>query len=340
MKDIVEILRISGLNGLLKLADHSKQLRNHTRNFAAMNCLIALERCNLNSQLLTDSGLDIHAQKDLDGLTLSTICEFLYEIDILDTKSPGIYRVKNKQQFQARLQTMYACLAYLDPVQVMDRLLKKEYVYGQHVARNDHYDAVASATLTSIFSFGLSKHVLDMVEAKSLMDLGSGTGEYLAFLEKHKFPGRLYGMDNAEDAIAEGKRRGYESEQTQLLVGNIFDLSNQVRQANIPSVDIFSFMFVLHEFEDRQIRRILNSIKEDFPQSKILLTEITMQTSADTKKANRTVFPELKFVHQLSKQILRTPSEWTQIFSDSNFIVTNQTINHLTNQMCFLFAQQ
>jgi len=340
IKDIIAIISISGIRGFWKLINHSKQLKKYGRNFALMNSLIALEKCHLNKLLLCEDGLDIFSQTELDSSILSTICEYMYEIDILELKSPGNYKAKNKEQFETLLQSMYACYAYHEPVQVMDKFLKKEYQYGNQVVRNDHYDAIASADLTSMFSYGLSKRVLDRVDAHSLMDLGCGTGELLFFLERKHFSGNLYGMDISEDAIAQGKKNGFESEKTNLFVGDIFDLNNNIKKINVNSIDIFSFMFVLHEFEDGQIKMILKQIKDHYPQSKILLTELINKTSDETKKASRTVFPELKFVHQLSKQILRTREEWKELFSETNFKATIAVTNQLTNQVCFLFTQE
>jgi SAM-dependent methyltransferase len=172
-----------------------------------------------------------------------------------------------------------------------------------------------------------------------LMDLGCGTGEFLFFLKKNYFPGRLYGMDISESAIAKGKESGFEREKTELFTGDIFDLYNSVSKINLNSVEIFSFMFVLHEFDDGQVKTILKTIKDHYPKSKILLTELINKSSQETRKHNRTVFPELKFVHQLSKQILRTPTEWKELFSEADFRATIEVTSKLTNQVCLLFTQ-
>ena len=103
-------------------------------------------------------------------------------------------------------------------------------------------------------------------------------------------------------------------------------------------IDIISFMFVLHEFEEEQVRTILKTVKETYPQSQILLTDLIGRSSEEVKKESRTAFPELKFVHQLSKQILRTPTEWKELFSQANFKPTIETTNQLTNQLSVLFT--
>ena len=340
IKDIIGILSISGIDGFWKLINHSRKLKKYARDFALMNSLIALEKCDLNMLLLSDDGLDIVSQEALDSSTLSTICEYLYEIRILEMKSPGIYKAKNKKQFQSLLQAMYACFAYHEPVQSMDKLLKKVYVYGKEVTRNDQYDAIASAGITSKFSYGLSKRVLDRVQACSLMDLGCGTGEFLFYLGENRFHGKLYGIDISEGAIAQGRKNGFESGNIGLFVGDIFDLSDCIRDSGAGSVDVFSFMFVLHEFDDEQVRIILRNIKNEYPKSKVLLTELIRQSSEETRKASSTLFPELKFVHRLSKQILRTPTEWEELFSEASFKMDAGIVNTLTNQMCFVFTQE
>ena len=338
LKDIIEVIKISGLKGFCQLLKHSRLLKTYGRNFTLMNALIALEKCGVNKYLLSGTGLDISSQQDLDSLTLAAVCEYLHEINVLTKLSPGVYRAKNPTQFGALLKAMYACYAYHEPVQAMDKLLTKEYEYGQQVVRNDQYDAIASATLTSIFSYGLAQSVLKKVEVRALLDLGCGTGEFLFFLSRCNSSAKLYGADNSEKAIAQGRKAGFESEKVKLFVEDIFDLENTVSQIDTHSIDIVSFMFVLHEFEDKQIQTILKTIQDLCPQSKILLTELINKSSEEIQKARRSVFPELKFLHQFSKQMLRTPAEWKKLFSEVHLLAKIERTNQLTNHVCFLFT--
>ena len=47
--------------------------------------------------------------------------------------------------------------------------------------------------------------------------------------------------------------------------------------------------------------------------------------------------PELKLVHELSGQILRTPEEWRQLLVRGGFALGLERRNALTNHVCMLF---
>ena len=335
---ILEVMKISGVNGFSRLRAHSRRLAEHGRQFAVMHSLIALEKCHLNAALQSDGGLDVSAQDGIDASVLSTVCEYLYENDILTRVSPTVYKARNRRTFDSLLQSMYACRAYLDPVYALDKLLTGEYQYGRDVTRNDQYDAIASASLTSIFSYGFSWNLLRHAGCQSLLDVGCGTGEYLEFLERNSAMDELCGMDISEDAINQGKEMGFESRRVRLMVGDIFDLKKSDSLIRQRPVDVVSIMFVLHEFQKEQVESILKSVRDAYPQSRILLTELIRRSSDETRKAKRTVLPELKFVHELSRQVLRAPSEWKELFSVAGYGVVMERINRVTNQVCLLFA--
>jgi SAM-dependent methyltransferase len=336
-RDLAEIVRISGLKGLRRLVRTSNHLKTYARAFAMMHALLALEKCGLNRLLLSDTGVDPASLPSLDARTLSAICEYLDEVGILTRCSSGAYKAKSNKRFEGLLDAMYACYAYHETAQEMHRLLTSEYEYGKQVVRDDKYDAIASATLTALFSYGLSNTVLRRAGAGNLLDLGCGTGEYLLFLANNGFAGELFGIDISEPAIAEGRARTAESAAVKLLVGDILDLPQIVRTLGDRPIDVVSFMFVLHEFDDEHVTCVLAAVRRAYPRARVLLTDLIGKSSEEVRRERGTPFPELKFVHQLSHQILRTPAEWKALFSAAGFRPWTEAINRLTNQACILF---
>jgi SAM-dependent methyltransferase len=338
LRDLAQVFRISGLNGAVQLARGSRRLKTYTRGFALMHALIALEKCGLVNVLLTDEGLDPSSHEELDTRVLSTICEYMHDVGVLTRSSSGVYTAHRKDEFASMVEAMYASYAYHEPIQDMHRLLTKEHRYGQEVVRNDKYDAIASAALTSLFSYRFSHSVLKRHGARGLLDVGCGTGEYLLFLSRNNFAGALYGIDISEEAIAEGTARGVESAGVTLLAGDVFDLKSVAQSVGSGQIDVISFMFVLHEFETSEIRDILIDIRHTYPAARILLTELIRQAADGRRHRRNTALPELTFVHGLSRQILRTPAEWEELLSASGFSLVTRSTNDLTNHVCMLFA--
>jgi len=231
---------------------------------------------------------------------------------------------------------MYGYYAYHEPVQMLDKLITGECAYGRDVARDDRYDAMASADLTSHFSYPFSADLLDGRAFRTLVDMGSGTGRYCVFMADRFPEARFYGVDLSERAVNEGRAQGHESDRVRLRTGDMTKLESI--DLGHGGVDVFSFMFVLHEFRDAMVRSILRSIRDTHPAATVLLTELTAKPSHAVRKQRRSLFPELKLVHELSDQIIRTPDRWKELFAGAGFCLLADRSNALTDHVAMLFA--
>ena len=339
LADSLAVLRDAGLGGTRRLLANSSAMKRLVRPFAVTSCLLALEKNGLNQKLLDPAGIDIAAEEKLDSHTLTTVLEYLFENDLL-TRSGSCYRAKNAKRFSYALEAMYAVYAYHEPAEEIDRMLRREAHYGRDVVRDDEYDAIASATLTSKFSYHYARRVLDKAHASSLMDMGCGTGEFLAYLSATGFSGKLYGVDLAEDAIEAGRRRGFQRNNVELFTGDLLALHESARAHGVAEVDVLSLMFVLHEFDDETVPRILRSAANTFPRARILLTEL-LERDSDTLRRTRgtSVFPELKLVHRLSNQMLRTAEGWDEVFALCGYAPATRRINARTNHLAVLYER-
>ena len=339
LTDSFAVLRDAGIGGTRRLLANSKAMKRLVRPFAVTSCLMALEKNGLNQRLLDPTGIDIDAEPTLDSHTLTTILEYLFENDLL-TREGKCYRAKNERRYSYALEAMYAVLAYHEPAEEMDRLLRGEARYGRDLVRDDEYDAIASATLTSKFSYHYSRRVLDKANAGSLMDMGCGTGEFLAYLSTAGFSGRLYGVDLAEDAVEAGRRRGFQRNNVELFTGDLLALHESAQAHGVDEVDVLSLMFVLHEFDDATVPRILRSAADTFPRTRILLTELLERDSETLRRTRGTsVFPELKLVHRLSNQVLRTAAGWDEVFSSCGYTPAIRRVNARTNHLAVLYER-
>ncbi len=334
LRDVWNLWRVAQLRGLVRLITHSRGLRELGGSYSVISSLIALEKCGLVDQLLSADGLDPTRHSDLDQPTLLTICEYLARRHVLATPVGGVFRPARPKAFHALRQVVYACLAYHEPVQRLDALLQGRVRYGCEVSRNEYYDALASATLTSQFSFGFAAEVLRKVRCERLLDLGCGTGAFLHYLAANRFEARLLGLDHSEETIRSAGRPGVHPPQVELFAGDILRL--QASPLDLASVGVFSFMFVLHEFPDARVHEILTSIRSRCPKARILLTEL-LSSPGYSIKQRYTALPELEFVHKLSNQILRTAEQWLALFHEHSFEVEIAAENRLANHLCYCF---
>ncbi len=341
--DVLGVLRVAGPSGLMRLRTHAGALKRYVRPYAVIDCLVALEEAGLVEPLCSSNGIDAAGQPGVDRRILETVLEYLYENDLLcrvgGPTNPVRYTVRDPRRFGATLEAMYACLAYRAPGHAIGGLLRGGLRYGRDVARSDKYDAIASATLTSKFSYGFARSLVLRSGTDSLLDIGCGTGQFLGYLAQSGFPGRLYGLDQAEEAIAVGTAEQRQNANVQLFVGDALRLKDSARRNGVQSVGVVSFMFVLHEFDDDLAKGVLAGVAEAFPGARLLLTELINRTSDELRRTRETtVFPELKLVHRLSNQVLRTRDEWVTLLAGSGYHLDTETRNDTANHVGLLFT--
>lgn len=310
------------------------------RDQVTLDTLIALEKCGIMSIIFDKQGFSTSDITGFDNILLNKVCDYLHHIGLLQKVSDKRFCIKNQTMAKRLSKAVYASMAYNEPIRNLDKLLKKEVCYGVNIERDDHYDAIASADLTSKFFYGFADSVLRDGEPDVLIDLGCGTGNFVAFLEKNGSCSykQLVGIDLSEKAINEGKGRGLESKITTLIAADILDLKQELVQL-VPVPDVISLMFILHEFDDEKALQIIYNCRCLWPDSKILLTEMMHLDDSEIRKSNGTVVPELNFVHRLSYQTIRSKTEWERFFAIAGYKLVESREHRLTYTFCLLFSQ-
>jgi ubiquinone/menaquinone biosynthesis C-methylase UbiE len=336
-RDMWTMFSIAGYRNTVELWRHSRTLASSVRAHAVLDLLIAFDKCGLLTRLGTPHGVALDGLAGFDAVQLRAALEYLTEVEVLERLGDGRFRVRKLREFPRLRSAVYAAMAYNEPIRRLDRLLRGEDRYGVDVSRDDEYDAMASEDLTSRFFYGFTTRMLLETSCASVLDLGCGTGAFPAYLARHTNLPELIGVDVSERAIAEGRRRGYESGPVRLLVGDATAL--ETTAAGLKATpDIVSMMFVLHEFDDKRVGHILGSIHRAFPAARILLTEMILRESGEALARNKTPLPELKYVHQLSQQVVRSGAGWVDLFDRSKYRLDRRDEHQLSSTQCLLFS--
>jgi ubiquinone/menaquinone biosynthesis C-methylase UbiE len=336
-RDVWTMFRIAGYRNTVELWRHSKTLASVVRSHVVIDLLIALEQCGLLAELGTRHGVTPAALEGFDAVQLRAALEYLTEVEILEQPGRGHFRVRKLREFPRLRSAVHAAMAYNQPIRQLHRLIRGDDRYGVEVSRDDQYDAMASEDLTSRFSYGFTARTLLRTKCASLLDLGCGTGAFPAYLAKHTDLTELVGVDVSDRAIAEGRRRGYESGPVRLVVGDAMALESTAAKLKA-APEIVSMMFVLHEFDDAGVGRILESIHRAFPRARFLLTEMILRDTGEAYARNKTALPELRYVHQLSQQVVRSRDAWVYLFNRSNYQLARWDEHQLSNTQCLVFS--
>ena len=339
LRDIWTMLRIAGYRNTLELWRHSKTLASSVRSHAVLDLLMALEKCGLLEELGTSQGVTPAGLAGFDTVQLRATLEYLTEVEVLEQLGCDRFRMRRLREFPRLRCAVYAAMAYNQPIRQLHRLLRGDERYGgaADVVRDDQYDAMASEDLTSRFCYGFATRTLLRTTCASLLDLGCGTGAFPAYLAKHTDLTELMGVDVSDRAIAEGRRRGYESGPVRLFVGDAMALERTAAKLQT-TPEIVSMMFVLHEFDDAGVGRILGSLHRAFPLAQILLTEMILRETGEALTRNKTALPELRYVHQLSQQVVRSTDAWVDLFNQSNYRLARRDEHQLSNTQCLVFS--
>jgi len=337
LRDVWTMLRVAGYGNTVGLWRHSKTLASSVRNHAVLDVLIALEKCGLLAQLGTQHGVTPAALAGFDAVQLKAALEYLTEVEILEQLGRGHFRVRKLREFPRLRSAVYAAMAYNRPIRQLHRLIRGDDRYGAEISRDDQYDAMASEDITSRFYYGFATRTLLGTNGASVLDLGCGTGAFPAYLARHTDLTELIGVDVSERAIAEGRRRGHESGPVRLLVGDAMALESTAAKLK-STPEIVSMMFVLHEFDDEGVERILGSIHRAFPLARILLTEMILRETEEALARNNTALPELRYVHQLSGQVVRSRDQWVHLFDRSSYRLDRRDEHQLSNTQCLVFS--
>lgn len=336
-RDLWTMFRIAGYRNTVELWRHSKTLASSVRDHVVLDLLIALEKCGLLAELGTGHGVTPAALPGFDAAQLSATLEYLTEVEVLEQFGRGQFRVRKFREFPRLRSAVYAAMAYNEPIRRLHGLIRGDDRYGIGVSRDDRYDAMASEDLTSRFSYGFTTRTLLKTNCTSVLDLGCGTGAFPAYLARHTDLTALIGVDVSDRAIAEGRRRGHESGRVRLLVGDAMALEMTATKLQI-TPEIVSMMFVLHEFDDDSVGRILGSIHHAFPQARILLTEMILRETGEALARNNTALPELRYVHQLSQQVIRSHDRWVHMFNRSGYQLERRDEHQLSSTQCLVFS--
>lgn len=339
IKGTIGLIRTAGPKGALDLYKYAKLMSTHVRTMFLLLSLIALEKLQLTRTFLANDGVNIDSFKHIDPKLLKAVCCYLMEVGIFVKTSSGNFKVKDKKSFTDLSKMTIVVRTYLDPIVSLDKLLTKEYLYGKDVVRDNLGDSVGSADITSLFSFEFSYNVLRKVKCRTILDMGAGSGAFVKFLKKKMPLCKLYGMDICEEAVIHGKNTDNEGSDIELFVGDILHLEDTKKCVNTSYVDIVSFMFILHEFTNDQIKSILNGIKVNYPGAGILFTDLVSDNDANNRKSRLSIFPEIKFLHELSEQKIRTIDNWKNLFSHQGYKVKIEAVNQRVNQVCILFSR-
>lgn len=336
------LIRSHGIKRLFQIIGLNQAVKRYFRNYMICQCMIALSNIGALDEMTAEGSLDITeyaSDKDIDFPTLKIICDYLYVMNVLNKKSMQYSLTNYGYDLSTTSRGVFNFIYAYSPIfENLTAILKCEKQYGRDFDRLGEHVGRASAELAELFPFPISRSILKKYGFKTILDLGSGSGDFLiGFCRDESIRG--YGVDLSPDAVVYAARKAAEQHvesRVRFVVGDITkpDSFNKVD----PKIDLITSMFVLHEFlsngEERVIQ-VLKSIRQAYPNRHVLICELT-KCSLEELKANPSGVAEHHLFHALSKQGLAGVEQWHNIFNKSGYDLIEEVRLNLAEQSIFL----
>ena len=340
-KQIITTSRKYGAKHIFRILRMNGAVTRYFRNYMISQCICALSKTKVLELFTTDGEVDIKAlseKRNLDFRTLRIICDYLYVTRILTKRAFRYaltdYGKKLMEDSRGVFDFMYA---YAPIFENLDSLITKEKKYEIDFNRRGEFVGRASAELAELFPFPVARAMLKRYDLKKILDLGSGSGDFLiGFCRDGNFTG--VGVDLSSEAVAYAQEKAIENQvqnKATFIVGDILRLKEYVN----PTIqaDVITSMFVLHEFlskSEQFVLDIFSSIKKAFPDKYILICELT-RCSLDKLYRSPSGVAEHHLFHNLSEQGLATSEQWRAIFDRAGLDLIEEERLDLAEQSIF-----
>ncbi len=342
VRQIIVASKKYGAWHIFRILRMNRAVQRYFRNYMITQCICALSKTGVLDVLMDEGELDIarYAKaKNLNFRILRLLCDYLYVVRILHKHVFNYaltgYGRKLMDDSRGVFDFIYA---YAPIFENLDVLIKNEKKYGVDFDRRGEFVGRASAELADLFPFPVARFLLTKFRLARILDLGSGSGDFLiGFCKEPDVSG--YGIDLSPEAVSYAQKKSQEAglaEKARFIVGDIMKLKEFV-----PSdiqVDVITSMFVLHEFlsiSETVVLNIFESIKKAFPDKYILICELT-RCSLDRLYKTPSGVAEHHLFHNLSNQGLATSEEWRRLFEKANLELITEERLDLAEQSIFL----
>jgi len=215
--------------------------------------------------------------------------------------------------------------SFRDIYEHVEDALRDRARYPDDFRRDGELLGRASASVGRSLYFPVVRDHLRRQGARTVLDLGCGSGEFLmALVLEEDMTG--YGLDLSKDAVEFGRRLAREhglDRKLDLWTQDMFAV--ETMRARVPSVDAVTGFVALHEFLNDQARlvRWLSALRAAYPAAHCYFLEFTpVDREALQRRARlyqQTFAPEYLFMHDLTDQRLASVETWRALFRECGF---------------------
>lgn len=347
MRKLIETIKTFnavGLGGAYSLMKVRREVAPLIRGFVLTHVMGALQQTGVFDFLRNkpSDAPTIAKTLSLELETLEILLNYLYSVRVLARKN-GNFSVAKAAHFAAfephGFFTLYA--AYGPIFASLPDLLTGKKTYGKEVNRNETLMATGSSQIVRWLPVPSVLNWLKKYGCAIMLDLGCGTGDFLAKVRQEIGIKSLFGADRSPDIVELARRRnpGTENQKIQYFVVDAMNPEHLSRlYQRVDKVDVITIMFVLHEIAfhgSERVVALLKNLREHFPHTRLFICELGKR-DIEEMRAIKHAGHDLLLYHALSHQKPLTTSQWRKVFQESGYRIEEEKLFDFMSQNYFV----
>ncbi len=343
MIQAIEIIRLLGLGGALRVKRGFDKALPYVRGYAACSCLWALLETGVLDRLLAAESVlldDLIAEGGLDPHVLESVLEYLDGL--------GLVRVEaGRARAMPKLKTLMAeprgffelTYAYEQILSNLPAMLRGEAKYPADVQRLGKYVGRGSGQLCRTLPYPVLADMLRRHGARLVLDLGCGDLAFLFFLCETMPEVRAIGIDLDRPTVEYAR---------QVLAASPHAGRIEVREADMfrlealageqPDVDAVIAVDTYHEYlgdGGAKVAGLLRKLRSEFPRALLYVGEFCKQPHEKLRR-RPTAFLEHHLYHDLTNQTIADAETWRSIFDRAELAVVEEKVFDLVGHGYFV----
>jgi len=298
------------------------------RGFYSLPILVNLHKEGILKKLSLNNYTDIKNLKFKNQFFIEKVLKYLTRLDILQNKKTKFRYTNLGFKISKRIGTFYILNSYSKIPLNFSNNLKENQKFKNWCERKDNI--LGSGLIHYKKFFIPSLKISNFKIKKDILDIGCGDGTFLNLVKKSNPNIRVLGCDLSNKSVSQTKKnlRLKEKDFIFRVDGSDIELIKKKldkKKIFLGKDSIISLWFLLHEISgnSKQILvKYLSKIRRSFPETSILIGEISSLSEKQMKKHNKiSILPEFTLFHELSGQGLLSELDYFSIFKQSSYSV-------------------
>jgi len=329
----LEIIRLLGLGGALRIKGRFDKALPYVRGYAVCSCLWALLETGVLDRLLASESVGVEGLGREGGLephVLESVLDYLDGLGLVRVEAGRARAMPKLKALMAEPRGFFELTyAYEQILSNLPAMLRGEAKYPADVQRLGKYVGRGSGQLCRTLPYPVLADMLRRHGARLVLDLGCGDLAFLFFLCETMPDIRAIGIDvdratveYAREVLATSPHAG----RIEVREADMFRL--EALAGERPDVDAVIAVDTYHEYlgdGGEKVVGLLKKLRGAFPRAMFYVGEFCKQPHEKLRR-RPTAFLEHHLYHDLTNQTIADAETWRSIFDRAELAIVEEKV--------------